>query len=144
MFMCELIDYKEAASVFNSSIGFASIAFRTSEDPSYAINQNNFNLNTTGDGWFRKDKYAGPASGYGLCINSIKITNRKKTYHAGEPTWVGQEVGNFIAYKAIINYTNNNFDPEVEEDKFWVFVHKQFDIHDVIEYIVNHRDEWKP
>lgn len=138
-----ITDFNQTRNTFKSAIGFAAIGFRGTESADYAINQNNFYLNAAGDGWFRKDKYAGIASGYGLMIRNIKITNRKKHYHNGEPSFVGQEIGNFVAYKASIIYETNDFESEVVEDKFWVFVHKQFDIKDVVEYIDTHINEWR-
>ena len=112
--------------------GYIAIGFRT-DKAYYDINKTNFELDSKLDGWFRKNE--GRANGYGLCINYIKITNRKKHYQNGNPNWVGESVGDFLCYKAEIDYTTNDFEPSDEIDKFWIFVHKQFDIEDVLEYI---------
>jgi hypothetical protein len=109
--------------------GYASIGFRTA-DAGYVINHDNFILNSKNDGWFRKDY--GIAKGHGLCINDIKITSR-----------VPILVGDFICYKAVIQYTNNDFEPKEETDKFWVIVHKRFDIKDVMEYIQENKENWR-
>jgi hypothetical protein len=112
------------------TIGYVAIGFRT-DKVGYDINKANFILNSKCDGWFRKDE--GIANGYGLCINTIKITSSNPIL-----------VGDFLAYKAKIEYTNNDFEPKEERDFFWVYVHKQFDIKEVLDYIEEHKHEWHP
>lgn len=109
--------------------GYVFIAYRTEHDAGYDINQNNYKLNGKGDGWFRKIE--GLCNGYGLAINAVKITSRKP-----------QLVGDFIAYKAIIQFTANDETPA--EDKFWIYVHKHFDIEEVLDYIEKTQHNWYP
>lgn len=110
--------------------GHIAIAHREEGEPAcYAINKSNYKLNGKCDGWFRKIE--GLANGYGLAINSIKITSRTPLL-----------VGNFLTYKAVIQYTANDETPAT--DKFWVFVEKSFDIEEVLEYIQENQHKWFP
>ena len=136
-----MLNFYEGRYVHKYCNSFVAIGFRT-DKINYDINKDNFILNSKYDGWFRKAE--GIANGHGLCINSIKITNRNKHYHNGEPTWVGEHIGDFKCYKAEIQYTNNDFEPKEETDKFWVIVHKKFDIKDVLEYIEQNKENWYP
>ena len=126
----KMLDYKSTVGKYCN--GYVGISFRT-DKPEYDINKNNFILNSKFDGWFRKDSYAGVADGYGLMIRNIKITSRKPVL-----------VGDFICHKAEIIYESNDFESSLVIDKFWVFVHKEFDIADVVEYIDSHINEWQP
>lgn len=108
--------------------GHVFIGYRFS-DARTDINRCNYKLNGKGDGWFRKIE--GVANGYGLAINTVKITSRQP-----------QLIGDFIAYKAVIQYTANDETPA--EDKFWIFVQKQFDIEEVLEYIELTQHNWFP
>lgn len=110
--------------------GMVSIGFRT-DQACYNINDNNFEINFLKDGWFRKNY--GPAKGYGLCINELRITSSKPVF-----------CGDFSCYKAKIEYTDNDFDSTEKSDLFWIYVHKDIDIKSVIEYIGSTKHEWKP
>jgi hypothetical protein len=138
--MADMMDYKSTVGVYCN--GYVAIGFRQNS-ADYDINKNNFILNSCGDGWFRKDKNSGISSSHGLLIRNIKLTNRKKHFYNGVPNVMGELVGDFICYKAEIEYETNDFDPEVCYDKFWVFVHKTVDIKDVLCYINDHKNEWQ-
>lgn len=130
--MSKITDYVEAYNVGGFYIGYASILFRENNDPNTDLSSRHgfpYVLNSKNDGWFRKTE--GIAQGYGLCINSIKITSRKP-----------QLMGKFICYKAQIDYTSHEETPA--SDKFWVLVHQQFDIQEVLQYIEDNKKNWYP
>jgi hypothetical protein len=106
-------------------VGYASIAFRESNDPSYALNNNPFVLNSKNDGWFRK--VDGNSAGFGIAINDFKITSKNPI-----------KIGHFYAYKCKISYTNWAWEPEEEKDFFWLFVHQNFEVEEIVEYINDH------
>ena len=127
----QIIDYAKARNEYRYCCGFVSIAFRKHLEPRDDINYGSYILNSGSDGWFRKDHDNGASSGHGLCIDQIKITGRN-------PAWVGD----FLAYKCKIEYTTAEESPA--SDFFWLYIHKEFNIEDVLKYIEEHKGEWKP
>lgn len=127
--MKTFLDYNQSGSY---CIGFASIAYRNCENPSANCHKA-FVANSYGDGWFRIPRGEGLSEGYGLCIRELKITSKNCFY-----------MGDFIAYKAIITYINPNDEYMLETDKFWIFVHKDFDVLSVLEYIEQTKMQWTP
>jgi hypothetical protein len=116
-----------------SALGYASISFRKTTNPANPDElYTGYICNSHGDGWFRKEKSNSITSGYGLAINDVKVTSRK-------PIAIGK---NFLAYKAKIEYINN--EEQVETDMFWIYVHNSHTIEDVLNYIEDHQEEWYP
>jgi hypothetical protein len=126
-----IIDYAKVRNEYRYACGFVSIAFRKHTDPSYDINFGSYILNSGSDGWFRKDNENGVSSRHGLCIDHIKITGRN-------PAWVGD----FLAYKCVIEYTTA--EETQTHDLFWLYVHKEFSVETVLAYIEEHKGDWTP
>lgn len=125
----EFLNYNKSKQD-RSCIGYASIAFRTEE--SYQTScYKSFILNSKNDGWFRKDE--GIADGFGLCINEFKITSHKPV-----------TMGAFNVYKCKINYTDWAYDSEIQNDFFWLYVHENFDLEEIINYINENKESWYP
>jgi hypothetical protein len=121
------LDYNRSFPYCN---GWVFIAFRDKKKVSYVINEDNFVLNSYGDGWFRKAK--GTRWPYiGLCIKDIKITSRTPIL-----------IGDFICHKCECNYID--YQEDHCKDKFWLFIHKKFELKDVLEYIETYSKEWRP
>jgi hypothetical protein len=139
--LAEMKEFKSKNPQHRYCNGYISIGFRGTKSD-YDINRDNFSLNGMNDGWFRK--IDGLAKGHGLCINNIRVTNRKYHYFNGEPSFICNTVGDFLCYKAIIDYTNNDFDSKDETDLFWIFVHKNFALADVLDYIEENKEGWYP
>jgi hypothetical protein len=111
--------------------GYVFIAYREEDEPaSYAINKYNYKLNSKCDGWFRK--IGGVSNGYGLAINSIKITSRQP-----------QLIGDFLTYKCTIQHIDCDTE-EAITDKFWLFVHRHFNVEEVLDYIEQNQHKWYP
>lgn len=128
--LAEMKEFKSKNPAHRYCNGYISIGFR-SKDADYDINKDNFVLDGGNDGWFRK--IDGIAKGYGLAINELKVTSKQ--------FWV---VGDFYCFKAKIAYTNWNWNPEDETGLVWVFVHKAFEIEEVLEYIEENKEGWYP
>lgn len=124
-----ILDYHKSVNAGHYA-GYASISYRINIDPAYDIHTP-FVLNSCGDGWFRKDKHAGVTAGCGLCINSIKITGR-----------IHKHLGKYTALKCIIDFTDYNEEPAT--DKFWLFVHDDYTVEEVLQYIEDNKDKWVP
>ena len=123
-------DYN-AACQQRYACGYVSIGFRKHTNPAYDINFGNYVLNSCGDGWFRKNKDNGISSRHGLCIDKFKLTSKNPTY-----------VGDFRAYKCVIEYTTAEETPDA--GFFWLFVHMHYAIEDVVKYIEEHKHQWSP
>ena len=124
-----ILDYSKSVTERHYA-GYASISFRQNNDPAYDIHRV-FVLNSHNDGWFRRDKQSGIMSGVGIAINSIKITSRNPQY-----------LGNYVAHKCKIDYINN--EEEQTSDIFWLYVHKNFTLEEVIKYIEDNQENWYP
>jgi hypothetical protein len=120
-----ILDYNE--TVGKHYLGYASISFRTTNFQSDTHKA--FVLNSKNDGWFRKDN--GIADGFGLCINEIKITSKTV-----------QDMGSYLVYKCKIEYTDWEEYPET--DLFWLYVHKNFELEEIMEYISENKEKWYP
>lgn len=123
----KFLDYKETVGKYY--LGYASLSFRTTNFQSDIHKA--FVLNSKGDGWFRKDN--GIADGYGLCINRIKITSKTV-----------RDIGAYLVYKCKIEYTGNDDEQTPETDLFWLYVHKNFEVEEILEYIKENKDKWYP
>ncbi len=126
-----IIDYRKSRSE-GVYLGYAAIAFRDKAKPDASAYE--YILNGTGDGWFRKVE--GNAKGYGLCIIQVKVKSKK-----------GQHYGpKYIVYKAMMKYIPS--DKEEEEDAevhpIWIFVHNDFELEDVLSYIQQNSNKWRP
>lgn len=119
------------------SIGYAAIQFRNEAHDS--VNWPNgcrswYVLNGLDDGWFRcNDGYI--AHGYGLAINSFKVTSHKsEIFGAGR------------VYKAKMEYTMEYTNNREEEDSalVWLFVHEDTTLEDVLKYIEENKANWYP
>lgn len=108
-------------------LGYCAISFRD-QSPN-GNSHRTFVLNSKGDGWFRRT--SGPGDGYGLCINDLKITSSKPN-----------KMGDFNVYKCVINYINWN--EEEARDFFWLYVHKNFELEEILEYIEENKHNWRP
>lgn len=125
--MRSMLDYSASVAARYCN-GFVAIGFR--ENPAEAdINRDNYILNSMGDGWFRR--VYGIAKGHGLCLNSIKITSRSPKL-----------VGDFYCHKAKINFTYP--DGDLGTDFFWLYIHEDYDLEQVLTYIEIHKHEWRP
>ena len=121
---------------FNKSgkyyMGWVAIGFRKSNNPGRDImNGLTFGLNSKNDGWFRKTE--GHANGYGLPLTSFKITSRSPVV-----------LGDYYVYKAIGTYISFEDDETIERDNFWLFIHKDYELSDVLTYIEKNNKNWRP
>lgn len=109
-------------------IGYAAISFRIQNpsDDSFLA----FVLNSEYDGWFRR--VAGNSKGHGLCIKNLKISGKNPSV-----------MGDFLVYKCKIDYIDSNDETKIT-DLFWLYVHKKFDIEDILEYIEENKHNWRP
>ena len=127
----EFTNYKKAVSN-RSYLGYAAISFRDA-DP----NRNShraFVLNSKDDGWFRRDDNNSIADGFGLAINEIKVTTRTAPV----------KMGNFNVYKVIIDYTDWSWEAKEERDFFWLYVHENFELKEILDYINENKENWRP
>jgi hypothetical protein len=114
-------------------IGFAAVQFRNEAQDSVKYPNGAHSwyvLNGLGDGWFRcNDGYN--AHGYGLAINSFKVTSKKS-----------EIFGDGHIYKAKMEYTTHQEEPD--SAMMWLFVHKNTTLEAVLEYIETNKDSWYP
>lgn len=123
----DILDFTQAQNS-GSTIGFVAIDYREANDPREFFYGFPYVLNSKGDGWFRK--FEGQGNGYGLALKSIKITSTKPI-----------EKGSFKLYKASIEF-EDHYEDSIEKGKFWVAIHKQFTLDEVLGYIEKHKHEW--
>lgn len=114
-----------------SYIGFVSLWFRDTNNPSFDLMGNSFILNSFNDTWFRCTE--GNAKGYGLSITEFKVTGRTSLL-----------MGNFNCYKVKVSYRDWYEEDLIREEFMWLAIHRDFEIEDVLGYINLHKDNWKP
>lgn len=111
-------------------LGYAAISFRTTNFQSDSLLP--FVLNSKGDGWFRRTE--GNSDGYGLAINDFQITTRS------EPI----TMGHYKVYKCKINFTDWSQEYKNETDFFWLYVHENFELEEILAYIEENKKDWYP
>lgn len=124
----EFLNYQKSV-IEGYYIGYVAISFRA-QNPS-VDSFLAFVLNSQYDNWFRR--VSGISKGHGLCIRNIKLTSKNPSV-----------MGDFLVYKCKIDYINNNFESDIETDLFWLYVHKKFDVEDILKYIEENKENWKP
>jgi len=115
--------------VYPCTLGLAAVIFREPSDKRPHCQDLEYVLNGGGDGWFRvKDKHRN-SFGYGLMIDTIKITNKGIVY------------GDGTLYKAQMDYRrcDNN---EPDKSPAWLFVHKNTTVDEIVAYI--NSTDWQP
>lgn len=124
-------NYKKSVSE-RLYLGYASISFR---DNTPNMNSHRaFVLNSKGDGWFRRDDKDSVSDGYGLVINEIKVTTRTNPI----------VMGNYNVYKCVITYVDWSWEAEEKKDFFWIYIHKNFDLSEILDYIEENKENWYP
>lgn len=123
--MVSLTDYNQSL-IEKRYLGVAAINFRN--DNPNVDSWNSFILNSMNDGWFRRIE--GNSKGYGLQIQSLKITGK-----------IPIEWPCYYVYKGKIKYLD--FSNEIKFGKVWVFLDKNFNPNDLINYIDQNKCKWK-
>lgn len=94
-------------------------------DPAYV-------LNGSGDTWFRRIE--GPGKGYGLAITDMRVS------YTRPPT----NMGNFNVYRAIVTYIPWDDEEKQEKATMHLWIHKDYELSDVMHYIYEHMHTWRP
>jgi hypothetical protein len=111
-------------------IGYAALAFKQ-DTPGSDCNRA-FICNETGDGWFRRDNCSGPSSGHGLSIIQIEVLKNKV-----------KVVGDFQVHSVKLILLGNN-EIDITEESFWLYIHKDFSLAEVLRYIYLNSYKWRP
>ena len=116
----------------NFYAGYVFIKFR--EGNKHDAVKSEYTLNGKGDSWFRKlEDHPWGTKGFGLAIKSFKITSRTPQVH-----------GHFNVYKGSITYIPNDDEDVTETGSIWLWVHKDYELQDVLDYVNKHKGSWKP
>lgn len=98
-----------------------------------------YQLNVENDGWFRiwsKDPVS-TGKGYGLAIRDIRTTTRAMELIDGYNV--------FQVKVQFLPSSEDQDDPALYETGLaWLYVHENFTIDEVLDYIKRHKDSWVP
>lgn len=114
--------------------GYVFIVFREGSKDVHLGTGGEYTLNGKGDTWFRKlEDHPAGTKGYGLAITEFKITSRNPEVR-----------GNFNVYKATIKYIPISDENSTDTATIFLWVHKNFELKDVLSYIDQNKHSWRP
>jgi hypothetical protein len=114
-------------------VGAAAISLdRTAASVEYVLNGDGM------DGWFRKME--GPAKGYGIAVRDIKLTSKKDKLDGTSSPYERYDVK--VTYLPSSEDTDDS--NKYESSLGWLWVHRDYSLEEVLEYIKKNMKNWTP